>query len=160
MASSFVIEMHAEEAVARLGLLADEIPAHIRVWLVECAELAKKSIEDRAPEGVAGAMGQGIKHNIDTVVTATEAWIGPNKNVPYAIYVEEGTRPHRPPAGPDSALAQWCEMKGLEPWAVATSIAKNGTQPHPFVEPAYEDIKDVIPAKFEEGIARMVGVDL
>jgi hypothetical protein len=158
--SSFVVEMDATQAIERLGALADEIPGHIKTWLVECAELARTAIEKRAPVGVAGSAGQGISHNIDIVYSATEAFIGPNSNVPYAIYVEQGSSPHRPPAGPDSSLAQWCEMKGLNVWAVASSIARNGTKPNPFVEPAFEEVRDAIPATFADGVSRMVGVDL
>lgn len=157
---SFVIEMHAEQAAERLGLLADQIPLHVHAWLLECAELAKKAIEDHAPVGVAGEMGQGIKHNIDIVLTGEEAFIGPNRQVPYALGVEEGTRPHRPPSGPNSSLAQWAELKGMNVYAVAASIARNGTKPHPFVEPAYEEVKDVIVERMNSGVGRLVGVDL
>lgn len=54
-----------------------------------------------------------------------------------ALWIEKGTRPHFPP--PD-ALIPWCRRHGMEPgaeWAVARAIAKRGTKPNPFLEPAF-----------------------
>lgn len=54
-------------------------------------------------------------------------------NAPYAAAVENGSRPHMPPAT-NSAFVAWCNKKGLNPWAVAKNIAKNGTKPNPFLQ--------------------------
>lgn len=55
----------------------------------------------------------------------------------YGIFLGKGTRPHRPPIAP---IRKWVQMKksipykkGLE-YAIAKSIEKKGTKPHPFIE--------------------------
>lgn len=49
----------------------------------------------------------------------------------YGIYVNDGTRPHRPPI---SAIEGWAKRKGINPWAVAHSIATYGTEAQPFMD--------------------------
>jgi hypothetical protein len=133
---------------------ASYFPRYINSWLVQSAIKAKEEMASRVNEGVGAAYGQGIKNNIgvDYDPVAMTALVKPNSNVPYADGLETGTRPHRPPAGPDSSLAQWCEMKGLNVWAVAKSIERNGTKPHPFIGPAYDAVKRPIAALFTEGV--------
>lgn len=46
-------------------------------------------------------------------------------NASYALFVEEGTRPHFPPP---AALAGWAKRVGANPFAVARAIAKKGTK--------------------------------
>lgn len=70
---------------------------------------------------------------------------------PYAIYVHgdpnkkyrqsppfNRTKPHYPPV---SALTGWAERKGLNPYAVAASIAEKGTPIIPFLKMAYNDTR-------------------
>lgn len=59
-------------------------------------------------------------------------------DVNYAAYVEYGTRPHMPPV---SAVAGWALRHGADPWAVAYGIAKHGTREHPFMRPAWDDVR-------------------
>lgn len=57
---------------------------------------------------------------------------------PYAASIEYGTDPHMPPV---DALKGWSRRKlGNEKaaWAVAKKIAKEGTDPKPFLRPAIE----------------------
>ena len=71
------------------------------------------------------------------------AEIGPI-DVDYAASVEFGTGPHEPPFG---AILRWAKRrcKGDEDKAyamavgVVNAIKKNGTQPHPFLFPAWEE---------------------
>jgi len=69
-------------------------------------------------------------------------------NVVYARAVEYGTVPHWPPIEP---LKRWAKRHGLPEqaaYAIQASIAKHGTQPQPFMTPAYmmnrEKIKKLI----------------
>lgn len=128
------------------------------MWLKESAETAKDLISANAPAGVAASMGQGIKNNIGISYDRKgSAEIKPNSSVAsYADAVETGSRPHRPPMGPNSALAQWCEMKGLNVWAVAKSIEKKGTKAHPYIEPAYRELQYTIPQKFSQGVSQYI----
>jgi hypothetical protein len=54
---------------------------------------------------------------------------------PYALYVETGTRPHFPPI---SAIRSWAQSKGINPYALARSIARKGTKPTWFLRDSFE----------------------
>lgn len=64
---------------------------------------------------------------------------------PYAVFVEYGTEPHRPPIKP---LIEWAMMKfGLSEkdaksvaYRVANKIAKYGTDPRPFLRNAMDSV--------------------
>jgi len=64
---------------------------------------------------------------------------------PYALFVEFGTEPHRPPVKP---LIEWAMMKfGMNEkdakrvaYAVANKIAKYGTEPRPFLRNAMDSV--------------------
>ena len=85
--------------------------------------------------------------------STVDGWIG---GEPYWPYVETGTRPHWPPIDP---LIRWVRSKKIDvsflqvrkttkrkrsklkaqisfAYMVQAAIAKRGTKPHPFVEPA------------------------
>lgn len=51
------------------------------------------------------------------------------EGIPEAVVlsVEHGAKPHWPPWGPGSALAQWANAKGIPPFLVARAIARKGT---------------------------------
>jgi len=61
-------------------------------------------------------------------------------DVAYAPYVEYGTLPHKPPYEP---IARWAHLHKLDEavWAIIQSIAQKGTQPKPYLRPAYEATK-------------------
>ncbi len=151
----YEIVIDAERVEQALLDAGENFPRYRRQWMIQSANLIRDEIIDRAPVGVAGFAGQGISHNIsiDYNGDTTEAEIGPNDNVPYAKYVEDGTDPHYVPHGPDSSLAQWAEMKGLNVYAVAKGIEKRGTKAHPFVGPAFLAVRDRVQASFNEGVA-------
>ena len=74
-----------------------------------------------------------------------------NRQSGYAYFVEYGRRAGRMP--PPDELAQWAYKKfqlhdrklaRQAGWAMAIKIAKEGTQPHPFFEPAIEKNKSKI----------------
>ena len=60
---------------------------------------------------------------------------------PYAIYVEEGARPHFPP--PD-ALEGWARRHGFDSaWPICLAIAERGLPERPFMSPAFLKIRDL-----------------
>ncbi len=66
--------------------------------------------------------------------------------VPYAPYVEFGTRPHWPPL---SAMQPWARRHGFPAgrvgaFLVARAIARHGTKPQPYMEPALKESEDDI----------------
>lgn len=70
-------------------------------------------------------------------------------NAPYSAAVHEGTRPHMPPI---SAIEVWARKKGLNPWAVAKSIAKKGTKANPFLKRAVEMEQENVNKEFAEAL--------
>lgn len=134
------------------------LPGYVNRWLLESGMLAKEVMSKNAPEGVAGVNGQGLQNHIgithDLVAMTVE--IKPDKTIPYADAVETGSKPHMPPHGPDSALAQWAEMKGYEVHALAWHIAHYGTKPHPYIEPTYQEIKPLVSKMFTEGVSSYI----
>lgn len=62
-------------------------------------------------------------------------------DVPYAPYVENGSRPHWPPIDP---LKEWArKVLGDEDagYAIAASIAKNGTKAQPMFRPSADSVR-------------------
>lgn len=161
---TYEIMMDSTAVTAQFKGAANLLPGYINRWLLESATLTKDEMSARAPEGVAGAMGQGLKNHIAITHNPGKmtAEIKPDNTIAYADAVETGSRPHMPPVNPDGALAQWCEMKGLSLWAVAKSIARNGTRPHPYIEPTYVAVQSRVQSSFAEGvdnyIARMSAI--
>lgn len=151
----YEIFMDAGQVEASFIESAELMPGYINRWLLESAMLTKEEMSRNAPEGVAGAIGQGLKNHIgithDPIKMTAE--IKPDNTIPYADAVETGSKPHMPPTDPDGALAQWCEMKGLSLWAVAKSISIKGTQPHPYIQPTYVTVTPQVEAAFAEGVA-------
>ncbi|MEA9986252.1 hypothetical protein [Subtercola sp. RTI3] len=153
---TYSIVANATDVETALGELAALFPRYVNAWLIEAANMTKGEMKSKVNQGVGASMGQGIANNIDIEYnTATQsAVVAPNKSVAsYALPLETGSAPHRPPSGPDSSLAQWCEMKGLNVFAVAATIARDGTKPHPFVAPTFRVVEGPIKALFSNGVA-------
>jgi len=106
------------------------------LFYIEARKALSKSVSTIQPKAVDKAVrdtGQ-LKGSIrKTVKGLTGEVIAGAK---HAIFIEEGTRPHFPPV---SALRGWAGRKLGNPdlaYAVALKIAKVGTEPKPFMEPA------------------------
>lgn len=78
----------------------------------------------------------------------------------YAAYVEYGRKSGKMP--PVDYLIQWVRKKLRLPekearargWAMARSIARKGTQPHPFFTPAVEKNKKAVTDAIQEAIRK------
>lgn len=78
-----------------------------------------------------------------------------SSNAPYSMAVHFGSRPHMPPAT-DSFFQLWCRKKGLNPWAVARSIARKGTRPNPFFQRAVDSQQAQINGEFSNALDNIV----
>lgn len=56
----------------------------------------------------------------------------------YLEYVDKGTPPHHPPVRNNHRFQTWAEQNGIDPHALARSIARKGTQAHPFMDRAVQ----------------------
>lgn len=74
----------------------------------------------------------------------------------YGVFVEQGTRPHRPLV---SALAGWAKRKLGDvnlAYALANSIAKKGTLSQKFMEPTSVEANEIAKNKVSEALAELV----
>lgn len=154
----YTIFMDSAQVEGLLVQGATGLGAALNRLLFTAGKFVQGEVSAAAPEGVAGAMGEGLKNHIalrlDPELHTAE--IGPDDSIPYADAVETGSRPHMPPTDPDGALAQWCDMKGLDLWPVAWSIFHHGTKPHPYIVPTYEKVAPEIPGVISLGIDQYI----
>lgn len=106
----------------------------LRIWGQEKQE---------APFGVGGL----LRENWQTSFGRFEGFL--KALSPYAVFVHEGTRPHMPPV---DALAAWAKKKGINPWAVAKSIAKKGTKANPFLQRAVDKTARDVEGEFKRAL--------
>jgi len=107
-------------------------------------------IKNRARELVpvdTGNLRRSIRDIVQVGEREIKGIIGPTE--PYGAPVEFGARPHFPPVG---ALERWANKRGINPWALAVSISRKGTRPHPFLIPAFEQFKNKIIEEFRNAI--------
>lgn len=109
-------------------------------------------IQNRAKRNVRKSWDLGNLANsilINLIDGGMNAQIYPE--APYAIYVEEGTKPHFPPP---SALEGWARRHGFESaWPICKVINERGLKAKPFLIPAWLAFKNKFLKKAEK-IAR------
>ncbi|MCK5216586.1 MAG: hypothetical protein KAJ93_02295 [Methanosarcinales archaeon] len=121
--------------------------------LMDVAELILADSQDKVPvdEGMLKKSG----HINDEFLNKEVVY-----DAPYSVFVEFGTSPHMPPLQP---IEEWVRRKrgdlGVKDSeikkvarAIQMKISKYGTDPKPFLRPAYDDsqvrVDDIIRAKF------------
>ena len=98
-----------------------------------------------------GALRRSIRNEVSYRGNIVEGIIGPTE--PYGADVEFGTHPHLVSA---KILEKWARKRGLNPWAVASSIKRKGTKKHPYMEPTFEQTRDKVIAFFKEFIDNLL----
>lgn len=146
------ITMDAQGIVTMLTGMADDLPPMILGLVEDAAMLTVADEKEHAPVGVGGDDGLRGSITYDLVPETLTAVVLPT--VPYAAPVETGSKPHWAPIEP---LEAWAALKGMNPYALRWSIAQKGTQPHPYVEPTYEEMAPLIGDTFADGIAEFIG---
>lgn len=145
-------------AGASRAILDEMVPA-----IAEAQMLLEREIKERAPTSGAGTLRDSIGA-LPIVIgeSAVRGEVG--SALPYAVPVELGSRPHRPPIEP---LADWVrrklgkrgkEARGIA-FAIANKIARDGTRPRHMATEALAatqaQILEMLAAAAERGI-RMV----
>ena len=103
-------------------------------------ETSAQQVEKRAKEKVVSDRGR-LRGSITRNIEPMRAVVG--SNLVYAPFVEFGTRPHWPPL---KALQPWARRHGFPPgnrgaFLVARKIAQKGTDPQPYLLPAFNESK-------------------
>lgn len=99
---------------------------------IKAGEVVRTMAMREAPRGQTGKLRDYMKSDYKPI----QVRIYPG--VDYAIYVHEGTRAHFPPV---SAVSRWAVSHGINPWALAVSMAKKGTKANPFFERTIQEAK-------------------
>lgn len=85
--------------------------------------------KQQAPVGVTGNLRDNWRIDMGRFTGALRSM------APYSMAVHQGTKPHYVSG---ETLKAWAARKGLNPWAVAASIRKNGTKANPFLKRSIE----------------------
>lgn len=84
-----------------------------------------------------------------------QAVISPNVN--YAGVVHEGRQAGSPvPVQKGRGIHRWATKKGLNPYAVAKSIERKGTEGNPYMERAFEQSRSDVEREFNVALDRIV----
>jgi hypothetical protein len=92
-----------------------------------------------------------IHHRITGTGANLTGEVGPS--VAYGLFVERGTKPHRPPTGP---LGGWARRHGINPYVLARGIARKGTRAQPFMQPGLDQNRGKIASIFGRIGAKIV----
>jgi len=114
--------------------------------MLRTTEMVKYRARELVPVDT-GALRRSIRNIVQASDKEIIGRIGPTE--PYGASVEFGTKPHFPPV---RALERWAKKRGLNPYVVARSIAKKGTIAHPYLIPAFKELRRRIIEEFKRTI--------
>jgi len=134
-----MISVTVQQRGLQLQLVSQGIDEAAKRLIQRLADYAEAEMRNRAPvrTGV-------LRASIQKTVGEKEAQIGPT--VPYAMFVEYGTRPHE--IRPVNARALRFEMGGGT--VFATLVRHPGTRPQPFIRETAEAVKSQVEPVFRE----------
>ncbi|MGE0256909.1 MAG: hypothetical protein AB7N54_19970 [Alphaproteobacteria bacterium] len=135
--SAFAMHLDVTE-VALLGAAWEQAPEmvleELATGVLEATLLLEREVRERTPTGVGADAGlRGSISGREPEILADQVIGVVGTALAYALPVELGTRPHRPPVGP---LIDWARAKfGVDRaeaerigWAVQRKIAARGTE--------------------------------
>jgi HK97 gp10 family phage protein len=149
-----------DEAIKTFGN-ADKIIQHeFSLAMDQSVKTISGSAKKLAPVGVSGELRASISDEVKNVgAHDVQGMVG--SPLPYAIYVEMGTKPHYPPLAP---LILWVE-RVIQPGddkvigiarAIQRKIGRVGTKPREFFKAAFEGSQDKIYGYFDRALTRIV----
>lgn len=146
----FIIRINGQEKIVKK---LEDVNRFLKDRLVMNMEIAMREVKQRARELVpvdTGDLSKSIRNVVRVTDKSITGIVGASQ--PYAAAVEFGTRPHWIPLKDpqkSAAFRKWCQKRGLNPYLVARAIAKKGTKPHPYLIPAFEQLKSRIINSFK-----------
>ncbi len=150
MATEFKVEIKGLAKLEEAMSLSPKTVVHVLSQAITRSGsiLAEHTNTQTVPYGVSGYL---IQRFASAFSYLSVSWA---PHVKYAGDVEFGTDPHTIPYGSAefASLMRWCLEKGLNPYAVRNSIAKNGTKANPYMERIRSRSKDQIDTTFREAI--------
>ena len=130
--------------------------------VTEADILVQGELQQHLPEGAGGRHGAGLVggvHHEESVLT--DGVLGMvSQSQPYGVYVEAGTKPHKPPIQP---LMDWIEAviglrdkeaKGMA-FAIRNTIGKRGTHAQPVWQQTYNKMLPKIQQLLTDAVQRV-----
>jgi hypothetical protein len=156
----YTVEIHGmKEAIATFGRADSIIQHEFRLAMDQSVKTVSGFAKKNAPVGVSGELRSSITDTIRNIgAHDVEGIIG--SPLPYAIYVEMGTKPHYPPIAP---LILWVQRKlqvqddkvyGVAR-AIQRKIGRVGTKPQEFFKRAFEQAEPKIYIYFDKALDRI-----
>jgi hypothetical protein len=156
------------EVNEKLTALAEAVPKVAKTRIVAGAVSISKKAQDKCPVGVDGFLRSSIGPQYGRDFLSAEigpGMVGEHKDkVPYGVFVEFGTGPHTSKEGTEKfveSMLLWGRRKGFDEgivWAIIQHIRKYGTKPHPFLFPAWEEVRPDFVKKLAEDLNREMGI--
>ena len=126
-----MIKVEVKREGLNIEILGRMFSRVIERFIAELAERTEEVMREKAPERTGR-----LKKSIRKSVRPNKAVIGPS--VPYAVYVEYGTRPHEIRPVRAKALRFEVDSKIV----FAARVLHPGTRPQPFVRETAEQIRE------------------
>jgi hypothetical protein len=127
--------------------IASKYPAvaekHINKGIAKIFVKILDGVTKNAPFGVTGH----LRDNWESTIGGFQGKLKSKQE--YSGSVEYGTRPH---AVSGASLKDWAQRRGLNPYAVAKSIAKKGTRANPFLKKTTVEINGDLDKILQETI--------
>lgn len=134
------------EGLDELKQAFDRSPVEVGRILESATKDSGKEVQREAIMEAPHSTGN-LQRSVHMEYEPIQVTISPTAN--YAAAVEFGTRPH----GVDPrVLESWAAKKGLNPYAVAKSIAMRGTKANPFMQRTAEKTQSKIQNLFDKAL--------
>lgn len=117
---------------------------HINKAIFNSLVRVREGQKREAPVGVTGQLRDRWDINSQRFAGSLKSAVG------YGGSIEQGTRPH---AVSPKVLEAWAQKRGLNPYAVAKSIAKKGTKANPFLKRTLDVVGSGIDQEFSQAIS-------
>lgn len=96
----------------------------------------------------------GIHYELSKTANGIQSVVKPSEAADkYAVFVEEGTRPHWPPI---KALQGWADRHDIPVFMVARAIALRGTKPRYFWRDTWNDLQGKADSEKEDFVANIL----
>ena len=112
----------------------------------------QREMRQQAPVAVTGYLRRSVQYRFSPGLI--QAIIEPQAK--YAAAIEEGRGPHHVSVAEGTPLRDWAEFRGLDPYAVQSSIEKKGTKANPFIKRTYNIMRPRVERDIERGLLKLV----
>lgn len=153
---SYSIEING---LKELMQVADKYPAISERHINSAINRSLIRIQDQAKKNAPAGDTQQLRQNWILKMGRFEGSLesGAKSNgYSYGLAIEYGTKPHFVPVANNPMFQTWATRRGLNPYAVANSIAKKGTRAKPFFKPAVDSQRSNVDNEFDKALTSIM----